>query len=208
MELRDVIYEGPGLDDSTLLTHLPIQYRDILEQVNGFVQLYGGLHIRGICSEPLWHSLHEVWHGQHALSELYNSIKPTDIPFGQDAAGDQFILRNDIVHRLRAETDELESLACDFLTFLERAQDDPVNYLRLQPMLRFYNQGNHLEPGQLINIYPPFCSKEAANGVSLRAIPALERLRFLADFARQVATAPDGQPVRIKTTRSRSSEQE
>ncbi len=41
-----------------------------------------------------------------------------------------------------------------------------------------------LAPGQLPSVYPPFCTKEAADGVSLSAVAAEDRLAFLADFAR------------------------
>jgi hypothetical protein len=199
MELRDVIYQGPEIDSQSLLGSLPDDYRDLLQQLNGFVQFFGGLHVRGVCSEPLWHSLHAVWHGEFALSQLYSSIEPSDIPFGQDAVGDQFILRDLVVHRLLAETGELATYDCDLLTFLERAQEDPVAYLSLQPMLQFYEDGGQLQPGELISVYPPFCTKEAAEGVSLRAIPALERLGFLATFARQIVSLKDGQQISIQT---------
>src|SRR5215213_5445947 len=171
MELRDVIYEAPPIDDQDLLARLPHAYRQILEQINGFIQFYGGLHIRGVCAAPRWHALGEVWFGDHALSSLYSAVHADDIPFGQDVLGDQFLLRDVLVYRLSAETGELESLGCTLLEFLERAQNDPVGYLSLQPMLQFYNDGGTLTPGQLLNVYPPFCTKEAANGVSLRAVP-------------------------------------
>jgi hypothetical protein len=201
MELRDVIYEGPPIDDQELLARLPHAYRQILEQINGFIQFSGGLHIRGVCATPRWHALAEVWFGDHALPMLYSAVRPADIPFGQDALGDQFLMRDTVVHRLSAETGELESLGCTLLEFLERAQNDPVGYLSLQPMLQFYTDGGTLTPGQLLNVYPPFCTKEAAKSVSLRAIPTLERIRFLADLARQLATIPDGTQVRFEGER-------
>ena len=197
MELRDVIYEGPSIDDRELLTQLPDTYRELLQQINGFIQFYGGLHIRGVCTEPRWHSLTEVWVGDHALSTLYSEVRPNDIPFGQDVVGDQFVLRDTVVYHLRAETGEIASLGCTLDEFLERAQADPVGYLSLQPMLQFYNQGGTLNPGQLINVYPPFCAKESANGVSLRAISTLERIRLLAHLARQIAMRSDGSQVRF-----------
>lgn len=198
MELRDVIYEGPPIDDQDLLARLPHAYRQVLEQINGFIQFYGGLHIRGVCAEPRWHALDEVWFGEHALSSLYSVVRPDDIPFGQDVLGDQLLLRDMLVYRLSAETGELVSLGCTLLEFLERAQNDPVRYLSLQPMLQFYDDGGTLTPGQLLNVYPPFCAKESAGGVSLRAVPTFERLGFLADLARQLATIPDGTQVRFK----------
>ena len=197
MELRDVTYQGPAIDDTTTLAKLPKAYRQLLEQINGFVALYGGLHVRGACRAPEWHSLATVWDGHHALSQHYPAVRTTDIPFAQDALGDQFLLRDEVVYRLSAETGDLVSLECSLMGFLEQSQQDPVAYLNLQPMLRFFSEGGRLEPGELINVYPPFCTKQAAEGVSMQAVPALERLSFLFDFARQVMALPEGTSVRV-----------
>ena len=70
----------------------------------------GGLHVHGACLDPGWHSLRHVLEGPEALYRLYSVLAPTDIPFAQDALGDQFILRQGIVHRLAAETGDLEAL--------------------------------------------------------------------------------------------------
>lgn len=43
-------------------------------------------------------------------------------------------------------------------------------------------------------MYPPFCTRESGEGVSLAAVPATERLDFLADLARRLP--PDG-PFRV-----------
>lgn len=131
------------------------------------------------------------------MSDLYPAITADDIPFGQDALGDQFILRAGSVHRLHGETGELASLNCNFIAFLAAAQHDPLGYLHLQPLVQFYQEGGQLQPGELISAYPPFCTKESAVGVSLRAIPALERLAFLAYFAEQIANVPNGSQIRI-----------
>jgi hypothetical protein len=66
-------------------------------------------------------------------------------------------------------------------------ESDPIEYLSLQPLFQFQNEGGSLQPGQLLSVYPPFCTKESANGVSLKAIPTLERITFLADFAGQIS---------------------
>ncbi len=57
--------------------------------------------------------------------------------------------------------------------------------------MQFQAEGRTLSPGQLLSVYPPFCTAEAAQGVDLRAVPSLERLDFLADLARQLP--PDGE---------------
>ena len=200
MELTNLTYQGPQIDDDAILDRLPTDYRGLLEQINGFIQFGGGLHIRGACLNPAWHSLATAWIGEHALYKLYAALSSSDIPFGQDALGDQFILRGGIVHRLSGETGALEPLGCGMFGFLDAAQADPVEYLGLHPLIQFFREGGELEPGQLLSAYPPFCTKEAAAGISLKAIPATDRLAFLADFAAQIAGVADGGKVVIKVT--------
>lgn len=187
LQLTNVSYEGPRLGDASGLERLPEDYRELLVMINGFVQFGGGLHVRGICDEPEWHSLFYVWDGPLALHARYPALAPEDIPFGQDVVGDQFLLRGEKVCRLFGETGELELLNVSLYEFLEAAQADPIGYLSLQPLAQFYNEGGQLEPGQLLSVYPPFCTEEAKAGVSLRAVPTLERISFLAEFSQQIS---------------------
>lgn len=198
MKLKNLIYRGPHLDDQETFARLPPDYQTLLAQMNGFIKFGGGLHVRGVCLEPAWHSLREVWTGEHALHRLFPQLQTDDVPFGQDALGDQYVLRNEVVHHLRAETGALASLQCGLFDFLAAAEADPVEYLTLAPLLKFQEQGKRLEPGQLLSAYPPFCTKESAQGVHLAAIPMLERISFLAHFAAQIVDLPDGQKIMIK----------
>jgi hypothetical protein len=127
----------------------------------------------------------------------YPEVQTNDIPFAQDVLGDQFLLRGRDVLRLRAETGEVETVATGLIEFLERVVADPVGYLSLEPLQRFEGEGGRLEAGQLLSAYPPFCTKESAAGVSLRAIPVHERLGFLATFAAQIAAVANGQPIEV-----------
>ena len=193
MELAGLIFTGPPADDPEIHAALPADLGRLLGEINGFVQFQGGLHVRGICAEPEWHSLQQVWTGARPLHILYDEVRPDDVPFAQDCVGDQFLLRGGEVVRLLAETGELEELAVDLEGFLTAANADPVGYLSLEPLLQVLNEGTALEPGQLILAYPPFCTEEAAEGVSLRAVPAEELLSFHADLAAQ--TGGDGGPT-------------
>ena len=67
----------------------------------------------------------------------------------------------------------------------------------MQPLQQFQAAGGSLEPGQLLSVYPPFCTKEAADGVHLGAVPALERVEFLAELSRKLGALPPGQEFRI-----------
>ena len=109
------------------------------------------------------------------------------------------------MHRLRGESGELECTGCAFDDFFDRATTPEggtwdaalVELLALQPLLQFESEGGRLEPGCLLSAYPPFIAKESARGVSLRAVPMLERIGFLADLARQLRDVPDGGQVEL-----------
>ncbi len=198
MKLQYLSYEGPQIDDGKMLEKLPADLRNLLQQINGFIQFEGGLHIRGACSSPEWHSLAGAWTGENALWRLFPSVEQTDVPFGQDALGDQFLLRDGTVHRLQSETGQIETLNCGLYDFLEAAQLDAVKFLSLEPLLQFLNDNGVLQPGQLLSAYPPFCITNAKDGVSLRAISSQERIASLASFAAQISSLPEGTEIQIQ----------
>jgi hypothetical protein len=183
MEFAHITFRGLAIDDTDVLDRVPSELGNLLRQLNGFIQFHGGFHVRGACHEPWWHSLRAAWEGDEAFHRLYPQVRAEDVPFAEDCLGDQFLLRGSGVVRLRAETGESELLGLSFGAFLDRVQKDPVEILTLGPLQRFRDEGGRLEPGQSLGAYPPFCTKEAAAGVHLAAIPTRERRRFLAAFA-------------------------
>src|SRR4051812_37693754 len=150
------MYHGPPIDDEAILERLPAPYVALLRSVNGYVAYHGGLHVRGACREPTWHSLRHNWLGDGALHKLYPSLTPDDIPFAEDALGDQFIVRGGTVHRLAGETGDLSPLGVDLPDFDARTRADPLEYLSLQPLWQFRADGGELQPGQLLSVMPPF----------------------------------------------------
>ena len=197
MKLDYLTFQGPPIDDEEILSLAPAGLRRILSQVNGFIQFGGGLHVRGACHEPHWHSLRRAWQGDDAIHRRYSALLVEDVPFGQDCVGDQYLLTQDSVIKLAAESGDIEELKMPITEFLEAVQRDPVEVLGLAPLLRFHEEGGTVLPGQLLNVYPPFCTQEASNGVSLAAVPASERLAYLADLSKQLQTVADGQQMEI-----------
>jgi len=199
LELSHITYRGPAFDsEASIATHLPSYLRSLLEQLNGFVQFGGGLHVRGVCAEPHWHNLERVMVGELALHIHYPQLLPSDIPFAQDCVADQFILRDGAVLKLHSETGDIEKLGLKLYEFFASAQEGPVEFLGMQPLIQYHHEGGKLLPGQVLSVYPPFCTKESANGVSLKAISAEEALRFLFEFSRHVASLSDGSSVSVK----------
>lgn len=198
MKLEHVTFTGPPLDDEELLNRLPGNLAGLLRQINGFIQFHGGLHVRGACLAPAWHSLRDACEGAAAFHRLYPAVRPDDIPFAEDCMGDQFLLREGGLLKLAAETGDVEELGMALGGFFDAVATDPIEVLALQPLLQFQMDGGSVEPGQLLAAYPPFCTKEAANGVSLAAIATEERRHLLAVFAAQLREVPEGGEIIIR----------
>lgn len=202
MQLQHVTFAGVPFDSSdSVLPALPDDLIGLLRQINGFIMFGGGLQVRGVCEAPDWHSLVPVVAGPTALHTLYTALRQTDVPFAQDCVADQFILRERMVHKLEAETGELESMGLSLTGFLTAAQENPVEFLGMHPLLQYQNEGGALQPGQVLHAYPPFCTKEAANGVSLRAVPVSEAIAHLGQLSRQLAALGTGAQFEIKVKR-------
>lgn len=198
MERDHVNFVGPPIDDSEILAKLPTNLAGLLQPSNGFIQFHDGLHVRGACRHPSWHSLRDAWCGAHAFHSLYPAVQLEDIPFAEDCLGDQYLLRDGRAFRLAAETGELQAMDLSLTEFFHAVQADPIAFLSLEPLLLFQRDGGKLEPGQLLAVYPPFCTKQAAQGIHLAAISVNERRRFLADFAAQIRDVPDGGKIVFK----------
>ncbi|MES3035265.1 MAG: SMI1/KNR4 family protein [Gemmatimonadota bacterium] len=191
------MYLGPPIDDHEMLARVPTELVSLLRQTNGYVAFHGGLHLRGACHAPAWHALRSAWDGPDALHALYGTVQRDDCPFAEDALGDQYLIRDGAILRLDAETGTVSEFAKDLDTFQAAVRADPSEYLTLAPLEQFRVDGGVLGLGQLLSVYPPFCSTESANGVSYRAIDALERRRWLASFAQQIRALPDGSTLAV-----------
>jgi hypothetical protein len=165
---------GPGIDDRGTLQALPADLRALLESRNGFIAHHGGLHVRGACREPRWHSLGYWWRGDDALHRLFTAVHATDIPFAQDASGNQFLLRDAEVHRLVTREGVLERLGMGLGGFLHAAEHDAEGFLSLMALSRFVAEGGKLHPGELLDVRA---------GHVPRAVPAADLIGALARTA-------------------------
>jgi hypothetical protein len=59
-----------------MLTALPQELASSLQIENGFVAASGGLHVRGACLSPEWHSLRAAWKGGERLPGQLLSVDP------------------------------------------------------------------------------------------------------------------------------------
>ena len=203
IQFSDVTFEGHELTDDLFFNKLPGDLKSVLGKTNGFIKFSGGFHLRGVCQEPYWHALDNFWIGKYALTNLFEKVLKTDIPFGQDCMGDQFLLRDGEVFVLKGESGDVINMRMDFSTFLEEAEANPLTFFQLYPLKQFQSEGGKLEPGQLLSVWPPFISAESRKGVSLKAVPVVDRILFLSDLAKQTSNLPDGSKIKFSVIKSK-----
>lgn len=194
--LKAATWRHAGQPSEKELARLPLRLANLLRACNGFILFDGMLHVRGVCAVPLWHSLDHVWRGPLALSAGYRSVTAADVPFAQDAFGDQFLLRGSEVWLLAAETDTVSLHSPSLSDFLEFVLTNPTEALNVELPIAPLN-GARLAPGQLINVYPPFMFK-FEGGYNMRPVPALEQISFLMDIVKQCRDLPEGTKVKFR----------
>jgi len=194
MMKEGLVYEGPPIDDEDVLSRLPKALQDLLRDTNGFISLRGGLHVRGACTAPDWHSLAVAWDGPRAIYCLYPAVSADDIPFAEDCVGDQFLLRDDAVLKLDAELGELQEVTTDLGRFWELAQEAPDELIASGALAS--DAGDALIPGHLLQVVPPYCLKSETDR-SARAIDTLVLRDWHASLAQELAELPDGATVRF-----------
>lgn len=182
-------FNDQQLGDPVLLRELPADLAKLLRDTNGFIAFGGGLHVRGACRRPTWHSLRAAWKGEHALCRLFPEVLSTDIPFAQDCVGDQYMLRDGEVVQLFAEMGEVEHLEMSLAEFFRAAKEDPVDLLCTEPLELFLDNHAELVAGRLLQVHPPFCCD--ADERQVRDLAADELLRFHAALAVRLAELPD-----------------
>lgn len=197
MQFEGVIWQNNAIADNYILKQLPLSLQEFYEEINGVVAYEGGLQIRACSKKPKWNSLYEYWKGDRALYKQYDKMNETDIPFAQDCLGDQYFLRKNEVFLLNAENGEIDNLEMDFWEFIDECVNDPEDFLDMEPLLDFLEEGDSLAPGELLHIFPPFSLEESEEGVTLMKLPVEDRLQFLFDLHNQLKNLKDGDSVSI-----------
>jgi len=193
MKLSNITWQAGESTDLKMLKSLPVELRELVSSTGGFIVHHGAIHFRGCAEEPKWNSLRELYWGDSSLKTKYQQIDLDDIPFAHDQVGDFYLWRNEEIFHLDAETGEVSKFEHSLERFLGGIEENIEEYLNI-------SLDRRLEPGRALHAYPPFCTAEAADGVSLRDIPIDELIEFHADFARQIRDLPDGGKLTVELT--------
>ncbi len=186
MDKAHITFKGPTQYDKVTLQSLPPTLAAYLQEINGFIVRSGELHVRGACLAPAWHSLKSAMQGPRAIHLLFPAVLATDIPFAQDALGNQFLLRGENLFRLRGETGQLEPLEDTLDEFLSVKLSTLASSPAAELLARFRQRGNDLQPGELLNVVPPLVSEKELDKHSLIAVSSDDQLAWLAKVASSI----------------------
>lgn len=183
MEFKGVIYRGEAPVDEELAARIPGDLREFFQDSNGIIAYNGGLQIRACTQDTHWDSLGLYWTGERALSRVYSNLLSSDIPFGQDCVGDQFILREDNVWLLSTETGDMIDMEASLYEFFENCIEDPVEYLAMEPLVHHLDIEGELKPGMLVHVVPALSlDLPEDTPYHIDSLPIKERLEWLSGF--------------------------
>ncbi len=182
-------FQGPAIDDNEILSLLPSEYGEFLQTTNGCIFPDSWIHIRGACRYPTWHSIRTAATGARSIRASFPSLRPDDCPFGQDAFGNQFVLRGGHVFRLDGETGKLTPLDLPFSEFPDRAHSEPARLTNYEFVRHFFNRGLFIEPGELLNISPPLIGHAQVEHTSFRPVAVEDQLMWLSQLSASVLNA-------------------
>lgn len=193
MDLPGIIYRGGPITDPEIRERLPGDLLGFLD--SGWIAFEGGLHLRGAVVEPAWHSLRRAWLGEGALHEMFAAIDREDVPFAENAFGDQFVLRDARVWKLWAELGTLTDLELGFAEFLADPRLGEREFLDLAAFRVFRDRGGELGPGELLRPEPSFLVEDNFELVQFTTSQSLARVLELARWSRALASLPDGTQI-------------
>lgn len=193
MEMKNITWSAGGSTDDAMLSNLPSELQNLIGASGGFILHHGAIHFRGCTLEPKWNSIREIYWGNQSLGMKYPELDVDDIPFAHDQVGDFYIWRDSEIFHLDAETGEVSIFEHSLEEFLKNIEKDIEEYLNI-------SLDRKLAPGRLLHAYPPFCTAEAADGVSFRDVPTDELIAFHIDFSRQIRDVPEGAQISVKLT--------
>jgi SMI1/KNR4 family protein SUKH-1 len=174
-------------------------HRRLLECMNGGYFFERSLHVFGACADPPWHSL-GAWNSPALWRDAYGEAAEGLVCFAEDAFGDQYAYsgRGGEVVCFEAELGRVVSVAPHFVAWLEGLLEQPEAVLPLDVMRREVETRQPLEPGWQLFAYPPLCTVESRQGVTVGQVDAVEAMRFRGSLALQLRNLPPGARVAIE----------
>jgi outer membrane protein assembly factor BamB len=140
----------------------------------------------------------EQWNSKDLWRSDYGNLADGCLFIGEDIFGGQFCIKEGRIYAFDPETGQLESLAIDISSWLDRVIKDH-NVLTGYRLAHAWQQLNGgLEPGKRLLPKTPFVLGGAFEVHNLYSEDAVTGMRFRGVIAKKIQTLPDGSRVELK----------
>ncbi len=170
---------------------------ELLRARNGFFAFESALHVfpagGGNDSIDL-----EAWNSSELWRQEYGGHADAMLFFSEDVFGFQFVIKDGRILRFEPETAQLEAMAEDLDTWARTILEDYWAETGYQIAHEWQRANGPLPPGQRLVAKIPFILGGDWSVDNVRAMDAVEAMRFRGALASQLHDLPDGTRVQIE----------
>ena len=170
---------------------------ELLAARNGFYALGSSLHVFPSPPSRENHDI-ETWNAPDLWRDEYGDMADGHVFFGEDAFGNQFSLYDGRVVMFDAETARIEKLANDVPGWVERIVADHRVLTGWPVAIEWQERHGPLPPGKRLLPVKPFVLGGDYVVENLRAVDAVEGMRYRGYVAQRLRGVPDGTPVELR----------
>jgi len=189
---RDAVADLPPLN-----ARMREELAALLGTMNGFYSYEDAVHVYPAGDIDAEISLGE-WNSAALWRLEYGQLADNLVFVAEDLFGDQFAISGDDVVAFRAETGERERLAGSLREWLANVQRD-ADFLTGRPIANSWRQiHGRLPRGRRLMPVTPSVLGGSYDIQNLRAVEAVDGMRFRGQLASQIAGLPEGTDVRLR----------
>lgn len=168
----------------------------LLEGKNGFYAFEGALHVLSDSSEASEVSL-VAWNERGLWKNDYQGMADNGVFFAEDIFGVQFVLRGADVFTFDPETGQSEAMASDLEEWAKNILEDWNLWTGYQIAHDWQLEHGRIREGLRLSPVTPFVLGGAYSVANMRAVNAVEGMKFRASIAVQIKDLPDGATVKL-----------
>lgn len=175
------------------------QLTAILAKKNGFYAFESALHVLPDIGAPPELGLHE-WNETTLWRADYAGMADATVFFAEDIFGKQFCIRERAIGTFEPETGEFEVVAASMEEWAEKILEDYSYWTGHTSARDWQLRYGRLPFGARLVPTMPFVLGGRYDSENLKAMDAVEGMRFRASIATQILDLPDGMQIELKVT--------
>jgi hypothetical protein len=179
------VYMNFGLQDS--------QFKDFCKNNGGGFYCNQSLQMYSVNSGNTYNDMPFI---NEQIHKLYGNIVQKMIFFGQDIFGNQFAFRNSEVIFFNIETGEIETIAEDFIHFINIILED-IDYYSGESIILEWKAQNVIQLNERLCPKKPFVVGGEYEVSNLYNIDLFLNFKYNSSIANQIRNLPDGTPIKF-----------